>query len=58
MEIVCKCGNIDERQMNFRWSPQKIHIMVYCQKCSQFIKNVSPKENEWRVEVKKQDKLF
>ncbi len=58
MELICKCGNMDENQMSFRWSPQKIQIIVYCHKCSQFIKNLSPKGNEWRVEVKKQDKLF
>ncbi len=57
-ELICKCGNTDENQMSFKWTLQGIILNVYCKKCIQFIKQVPLKGNEWRVEVKKQDKLF
>lgn len=58
IELICRCGNVDENQMSFKQSLHHTFINVYCKRCIQCIKQIPVKGNEWRVEVKKQDKLF
>jgi transcription elongation factor Elf1 len=57
-ELNCPtCGNTNQEKMSFVHSKQKIHVMVYCQVCHEYIGNAK-KALQWKIKEKKQERLF